>query len=112
MSRKRKSDEEFADILFDIRGEGARAAYRRGLKILNDDRASPTAQASIIRSFFQASGMSPTAADGVEKPAYEMTADELHNAMAALQRQHARISSELVDVEVAPIGGHGGDVFD
>lgn len=71
------------EIMDELRLVGLQAAYRRAIKILEDDAAPVTAQAQIVRIVFGAAGLEPNAADEEDhKEPHQMTAAELEAATA------------------------------
>ena len=88
MSSKAKSGREaLANRLEQLRLEGLEAAYRRGIRMLNDDETPATAQATLVRIFFQAAGLTGADAEAPEKEPHEMTAEELAQEIAQLTKR-------------------------
>ena len=81
MTRRQEARTALANTLDDLRLEGLKAAYRRAVKILNDDQAPATAHAVLVRVMFQASGLGSPVAEEPDKDAHEMTAEELDAAI-------------------------------
>ncbi|WP_020181496.1 hypothetical protein [Methylopila sp. M107] len=90
-TRRRLAVEARGDVLDDLRIEGLNAAYRRAIKLLEDDTAPATAHASLIRCMFDAGGLLRADQDDErEKELHEMTADEV---AVALRQAQADIES-------------------
>lgn len=87
MTDRRRAAREARDKISEqLRLEGLRVAYERGIKLLKDDTVPATAQAALVRVMLQAGGvLNAPEDDRPGKELHEMTADEVAQALAETQ---------------------------
>lgn len=115
-----------ADVLRRARSEGALAAYESALEIAQDRKAPAVARASSQRTLLALAGLMDKSERqaATDKPASQMTPDELNETLALIARNQKALAERLAiprkstrqrkasrkDVEA--LGVSGGNVFD
>lgn len=85
MTKQKSLDARRRDLLARVRTEGAEAAYETALAICRDDKAPAPARATASATIFRVGGyFDRNNSDASEKEPYEMTAEELAQAIERL----------------------------
>lgn len=79
--KRRQAVQARENVLDQLQLEGLEAAYRRAIRLLDDDTAPATAHASIIRAIFDVGGLRAGPDDDRPKELHEMTAEEVDEAL-------------------------------
>ncbi|WP_332716093.1 hypothetical protein [Pelagibacterium mangrovi] len=88
MTRKTSTSQAQADLLHLVKTEGVFAAYEASLAICRDKQAPAPARATASATLFRVAGYFNRENNGApDKEPHEMTADELAQAIARLEKE-------------------------